>query len=155
MTTPQLTLDIKIGDSAQTLRWTYGLSQDISRVVPDLESIHEMLKGSPDLRDYVIRRLLTDKKGFIFEASELRNPEDLEELSVDHQLAMLKWVAEHLTDFFVKSTEILRQQGVTLEASVQSKPGFADSVSKTASAGPGDASLVTSATSTGDTASAS
>lgn len=135
MERPDLTCTV----ANRTVKWTYGLSTDIQRLIPDVESAIAML-ARPELTDYVLRRCLTDKKGFVKEEADLIDPEELEELEPDDVLLVLEWVQAHLLYFFGTSAEYTHRHMTTFKETLArlnpSTDGSQDSTSETPAAGP-------------------
>ncbi|WP_037500744.1 hypothetical protein [Sphingomonas jaspsi] len=123
---PSLTISIKLEDETeQTIKWTYGLSQDLQRVLPDPASVVDVIMSDPVTRDYIIRRCMTplkrmvtdtDKDLLAFEDCKLDDPDEVEKL--------VRWVAEHLLYFFAISAGGLKKIGEALKAATN--PGLPD-----------------------------
>ena len=105
------------------IKWTYGLSNDIQRLVPDPGAAMNSMLQEPYTRDYIIRRVLTEKKGVIKDEAELIGYEEIDELESDDIVKLLDWVTGHLLYFFVSSAESIRRQGEAFKAALpQSDP---------------------------------
>lgn len=113
----------------KTVKWTYGLSNDIQRLVPDPGAAIDSFLQQPYTRDYVIRRVLTDKKGVITDESELIPYEQIDDLDSDDIVKMLDWVTGHLLYFFANSAAFIRRQGEAFKAALpQSAPSNSGSL---------------------------
>lgn len=139
MERPSLTF--KLSDERE-IKWTYGLATDIQRMVPGAEELVNGTLTNPYTRDYVVRRLLTDKKGFVGDEDELIGAEELDDLDPDVVLSLTDWATGHLLYFFANSAgnmkTRLEQFGKALPQSAPSQTGSKDSASSTQSAGPSE-----------------
>lgn len=108
-----------IGD--QEIRWTYGLQQDLQRVLPDPASAVSLIMGDPMAQDFFIRRALTDKRGFIKDESELISAEQVE-LDPDQIADLLDWLTGHLLYFFASTAGKMSRLGVELSQSLPQLP---------------------------------
>ena len=145
---PQLT--ITVGD--REIKMSYGLEMDLRRMLPDPGATLLLIQTDPTTQDYLVRRVLTEKKGQVTNLDELIPDEDVD-VSSDDVENILSWVAEHSLYFFVKRASEMAKLAGTYKL-VQPKPssdGSEDSVLTTPFAGPSAASKVTSETSTGPT----
>ena len=89
--------------NGKEIRWTYGLQQDLTRMVPQVDSLMDAVMDNAYARDYLIRRVLTDHKGFVTDPdTQLILPDDVM-LSPDEEIDLLEWIAGHLLYFFVTS----------------------------------------------------
>lgn len=79
---------------------SYGLFNEIMKVVPSPEQITDLVVKDPYLRDYVVRRMLT--VGPVKEDTDLVDPFDLD-IDIFELDALVSWVAEHVLHFFMKS----------------------------------------------------
>ena len=140
------------------IKLTYGLQLDLQRMIPDPTEVMNLLINDPYLRDWIIRRVLTDKASSVTEEAQLISYEEIT-LDPDEILDLLDWVSGHLMYFFGKSaakaTRLGEQYKDQLAQLIPSSIGSTDSLSLTESAGPSDASKETSTSSTGDTPSGS
>lgn len=142
MDRPDLTVEYKLGDEEKVVKWTYGLSNDIQRLVPDIQSCLTGFTSRPDLGDYILRRCLTDKKGFVKQEEDLISPELIDEIHPEEVLRILEWVQAHLMYFFGNSAEFTHRQAkkfkTTLDQLLPSLDGSAASPSTTPAAGPSE-----------------
>lgn len=142
MQRPDLKIEICVGEDSRSIRWTYGLSQDIQRLVPDFGAAVSDIVGDPNVRDYIVRRCLTDKKGVVKSEDELVDFEEIDELDPEEVVKLLEWVGAHLLYFFASSAANMRRQAAEFSSelglSSPSTSGSADSASTTPSAGPSD-----------------
>jgi len=139
---PELSIEIRIGEEARKIKWTYGLSQDIQRLVPDFSTAINDVVSDPGIRDYIVRRALTAKKGVVTSEDELISFEEIDEIDPAEVLRLLEWVMEHLLYFFGTSAGTTSRQakefGNVLGLSNPSTTGSPASASTTPSAGPSD-----------------
>lgn len=113
----------------KTVKWTYGLSNDIQRLVPDPGVAMTSLLQEPFTRDYIIRRVLTEKKGVVTDENELISYDEIDELTSDDTLKLLDWVMRHLLYFFANSAASIRRQGEAFKAALpQSAPSNSGSL---------------------------
>lgn len=144
MERPDLRVEYKLGDETKTVRWTYGLSNDVQRLIPTIEECLSSYIHRPEIRDYVLRRSLTEKKGFVKSEDDLIDPELIDEIEPDEVLKILEWVQAHLMYFFGNSAEFthLRAQEFkeTLDRLSPSIGGSLDSASTTPSVGASESS---------------
>jgi len=82
---------------------TYGLFNEIMRVIPEPGKIQDLVVTDPYLRDYVVRRMLTGNKR-VERDEDLVDPFELD-LDIDELDVLVAWVAEHVLHFFMKSAE--------------------------------------------------
>jgi len=139
---PELKLKVALGDQEREIKWTYGLSNDIQRLVPDAGAAIGDITSQPYIRDYIVRRALTDKKGFVEKEEELISPEEIDDLDPDEVASILDWVSEHLLYFFGNSagsmSRLAKQFSALLQPLNHSSTGSEDSPSTTPSAGPSE-----------------
>jgi len=110
MDRPKLTH--KVGDIE--IKMTYGLSQDLQRVVPDPTNVMNAVLVDPFVRDYLVRRALTPTKGAVTDESELIAIDDVD-LTPDEIVELLTWIAGHLLHFFAQSAEQMGKLGRAFE----------------------------------------
>ena len=100
---PADSIEIMLNGEPKTLSMPYGLLLDIARLVPDAQSINDMVAFDANLRDLVIRRMLTSTlKRAVKSEDELLQPEDIE-LTADDASNIVAFAAEHATHFFLSS----------------------------------------------------
>lgn len=100
---PSRTFDLKVGGEKQTLTMTYGLFNEIMRVIPSPENITSLIVTDAMLRDYVVRRVLTGNKR-VEKDEDLVDPFELD-VDIDDLDDLVAWVAEHVLHFFMRSAE--------------------------------------------------
>lgn len=100
---PSRTFDLTISGERQTIAMTYGLFNEIMRVIPEPGKIQDLVVTDPYLRDYVVRRMLTGNKR-VERDEDLIDPFELD-LDIDELDDLVAWVAEHVLHFFMKSAE--------------------------------------------------
>ena len=121
MDRPDLKFTVKIGEEERTIKWTYGLSADLQRFIPDAEAVLKAgALNDPVIRDFMVRRLLPDKKGTITDPDQLISEEEIEDLDPDAVLALIDWGSKHLVYFFTRSMTLLKEQGGILGDHLQS-----------------------------------
>lgn len=140
MTRPDLKIEIAIGEETRTVKYTYGLANDIQRLVPDFGSVISDIIGDPGIRDYIVRRALTDKKGVVTNEDQLISFEELDDIDPDEVLRLLDWISSHLCHFFMNSAANIRRQATAFSSELglsnPSTTGSEDSALTTPSAGP-------------------
>lgn len=140
MNRPPLTFEI----NDIKIKMTYGLQMDLQRLVPDATQAVDLIMEDPYLRDFVLRRALTNSPKSIKEEDNLIKPEELEELDPDHLIDLLDWITGHLMYFFVKSASNLARHGAdmkeVLDRLTPSQTGSTPSASETPPAGPSELS---------------
>ena len=121
---PERTFDLTVNGKPQTIAMTYGLFNEIMRVIPSPEQIADLIVTDPFLRDYVIRRMLTGNKK-ITSDEDLVDPFELD-LDIMELDDLVSWVAEHVLHFFMKSAaktaKIGEKYQPVVEALTQSLP---------------------------------
>lgn len=132
---PRPPLTITVGD--QEIKMTYGLEMDLRRMLPDPGATLVLIQTDPTTQDYLVRRVLTPKKGQVLDLKELIPDEEVD-ISSDDVENILSWVAEHSLYFFVKrASEMAKLAGTyKLDRPKPSSGGSEDSASTTPSAGP-------------------
>jgi hypothetical protein len=125
---PNKTFDITVGGEKTTIAMSYGLFNEIMKVVPDPGKIQDLVVTDPYLRDYVVRRMLTGNVR-VEKDEDLVDPFELD-IDVFDLDDLVTWVAEHVLHFFMKSAAKTAAMGEkyqgTVEAltrSSQSQPG--------------------------------
>lgn len=140
MQRPDLTVEYKLGDETRKVKWTYGLSNDIQRLVPTMEESIPTFMSRPDIRDYILRRCLTEKKGFVKDEDELVSAEVIDEIDPAEVLKILDWVLGHLMYFFATSAESTHRRATEFKTALEqfnpSTSGSQNSASQTPVAGP-------------------
>jgi hypothetical protein len=110
---PPLTVTVKKEDGEDlTIKLTYGLHQDLQRLVPDPAALIETITSDPYTRDYVVRRVLTPSKKIITKPEEELIPADEVPIDDPDEIdKILQWVAGHMLYFFATSAGGLKQLG--------------------------------------------
>jgi hypothetical protein len=107
---PPLTCTVKLEDESEyTIKMSYGLHQDLQRMVPDPGAIVDTIAADPYARDYILRRCMTPEKKLIKDESELKAAEDLGLDDPDEMNKLLQWATGHLLYFFGISAGGLKQ----------------------------------------------
>lgn len=132
-------LTITLGE--KTYKMTYGLQMDIHRLVPDPTQVISLMTTDPYLRDYIIRRVLTDSPKMIQDDDDLIPAEEVD-LSSDEIVEILDWVGGHVLSFFLQSAQAAANLGRKYQDQLgQLMPtsgGSEASPSPTPSAGPSE-----------------
>ncbi|WMC09507.1 hypothetical protein PU634_10305 [Oceanimonas pelagia] len=105
---------------------TFGLLNLVSGLVRDISSV-PFIMMDPELRHQLMIALLSPRDAHGKITDEYN--EYLEPVSTAEAQALLTWVSEHLTDFFLKA---VRQYRTILETVEQENPGALNSASTTA-----------------------
>jgi hypothetical protein len=114
---PSRTFDITIGEEKTTLIMSYGLFNEIMKVIPSPEQITDLIVKDPYLRDYVIRRMLTGNKR-VDKDEDLIDPFDLD-LDIDQLDDLVAWVGEHILHFFMRSAAKTAKIGEKYQGTIQ------------------------------------
>lgn len=128
---PSRSFDITVGGDNQTITMSYGLFNEIMRVVPSPERITDLLVSDPYLRDYVIRRMLTGNKK-VTSDEDLIDPFDLD-IDMDRLDDLCAWVAEHVLHFFMNSAAKAAKVGEKYQSTVAELTQSAQSLTGAAS----------------------
>ena len=94
------TYTVTIGGTETELKMSYGLLNEVARVVGDIEAIPQIAYDI-ELRTALLTAVLSkrDKKGKITEEADLFNLD----MDGEEVIDLLNWVGEHVLDFFIKS----------------------------------------------------
>ena len=106
---PRPSLTIKV--NGREIKMVYGLEMDLRRMLPDPSATLNLIQSDPFTQDYIVRRVLTDKKGMVTDLNDLVNMDDVD-LDPEQVEEILTWAAEHALYFFVKRTLQLAELGV-------------------------------------------
>lgn len=105
MAKPQQSIPNKVlvTEDGTELLMSYGMFQDIMRLIGANEDAVDLLINDAEVRNYVICRLFTDLKRPIETLEELINPYDipLSPLELDSVIA---WVSDHVLHFTVSTS---------------------------------------------------
>lgn len=98
---PARTFDIDVNGENTTITMSYGLFNEIMKVVPKPENIGDLLIQDPFLRDYIVRRMLTGNK-------KVTSDEDLVDafdcdVDIERLDELVAWVGDHILHFFITS----------------------------------------------------
>lgn len=120
------TIDVKLGAETREVKMSFGLLNEISRKVGDMDAIPEMALNA-DLRDEVLISLLSkrDSRGRITEEiSFFELDATPEQISV-----LIEWAGAHVADFFLTSLEktknLIEQREGRIKALMPTSPGGA------------------------------
>lgn len=120
---PSLTHTVKLeNDAEKTVKMSYGLFQDLQRLVPDAAMLVDTIAADPNTRDYLIRRCLTDTKKFVTNWDDLADAETLGLDDPDEINGLLQWVTGHLLYFFGISAGGLKQLSALLAQKLSDQP---------------------------------
>ena len=114
---PSRTFDITVNGEKQTIAMTYGLFNEIMKVVPSPEQINDLVVRDAFLRDYVVRRMLTGNKR-VERDEDLVDPFELD-IDIDDLEDLVTWVAEHVLHFFMKSAAKTAKIGEKYQSTVE------------------------------------
>lgn len=114
---PSRTFDLTVGGEKTTLTMSYGLFNEILKVIPNPGQITDLVISDPFLRDYVVRRMLTGNKR-VQKDEDLVDPFDLD-IDLDELDDLVAWVAEHVLHFFMKSAEKTAKIGEKYQATAE------------------------------------
>lgn len=137
MSEPNTKLTVHYDDDDHELFMSYGLLNQLIRIVPDIDQIGSMY-FDPDTTNKVLETVLSkrSKSGKIVEKVSV---EDVD-IDLENVRLILDWVGAHLTDFFIKGLESMSKtvgsRAKELETLVSSVSGSETSVSETDSSGP-------------------
>lgn len=115
--TPSRTFAIKLNGDTHTITMSYGLFNELMRVIPSPELITSLIVTDADLRDYVVRRLLTGNKP-VTKDEDLVDPFDLD-IDMDRLDDLVTWAAEHVLHFFMKSAAKTAKMGEKYQGTVE------------------------------------
>lgn len=142
--TPEMVLparpDLFVNVGERRIKMTYGLEMDIRRMLPDPVSALQLIQSDSYTQDYIVRRVLTDKKEIITDLEGLIPHSEID-ISSDDVETILSWATEHALYFFVSRTVKMAKLGVRYQEALPKpfKDGSENSPSTTPSAGPSDA----------------
>ena len=114
---PSRTFDLTVGGETKTITMTYGLFNEIMRVIPSPQQINDLIVTDALLRDYVIRRMLTGNKP-VKSDEDLIDPFDLD-LDIFELDELVTWVAEHVLHFFMKSVAKTAKIGERYQGTIE------------------------------------
>ncbi len=112
--------------SGETLTMTYVVFNDILRYVGSVEDAMSSIMTNQDVRDLIVRRLLTDNKKPVEDLEALIKLEDVE-IDIFELDDILSWTMEHVTYFFMRTAS-------KMQASMTKYPELAERLTKTSSA---------------------
>lgn len=105
----------KLTIQGKTYKMSYGLLIDLQRMIPNAEQAVTYISTDSFVRDYLVRRVLTEKKGSVTDENELIKSEDVD-LSMNETLEVLNWVTEHLLYFFTQQALALGRSAKHLQS---------------------------------------
>jgi hypothetical protein len=100
---------ITIGD--REIKMSYGLFNDLQRMVPDVENAITTVLTDPYARDYLVRRALTPVKKSVEKIEDLIDFDELDDIGPNEVSDLLKWITEHLLYFFQQQASELARLG--------------------------------------------
>ena len=113
MISPVETLSDVLHVGSMKIKMSYGLMMDLQRVIPDAENAVTYVMTDSFVRDYIMRRVLTDTKATIASEADLIKPEDID-LDMEDVTKVLDWAVAHLLGFFTRSVLGMRRQASAL-----------------------------------------
>jgi hypothetical protein len=131
--------------SGKTLKMTYVVFNDILRFVGTIDEAFTSIMTNQDVRDLIIRRLLTDYNKPINDLENLIELEKVdEELDIFEMDDLLAWTMEHVTYFFMRTATKMHESASKFPevaakmkmSSDLSETGLTASQTQTKSAGP-------------------
>lgn len=123
MERPDLRFTVKLEDGGEKeIKMTYGLFNDLQRVTPQPEHIVTTVLEDPWVRDYLIRRVLTDSKKMIDDETKLIKVEDTGIEDPAELARLLEWVTGHLLYFFATSAGNISRLGKEFGNQVPNEP---------------------------------
>lgn len=132
--TTENTFTLKLGEEEREIFMSFGLLNDLTRLVTDPSEVPRMLLD-PELRDAVLKELLAERKK---SGKVLKDLPDVEDIDADpgEIEKLLDWTMEHVMAFFVRSLQKTAKMGErhleTLKSLQSSLDGLNGSASKTA-----------------------
>jgi hypothetical protein len=120
---PEKTLTLPESDI--TLTMTYVVFNDILRFVGSIEQAMDSVMTNQEVRDLIIRRMLTDNKKAIQDIKDLVSLEEVE-VDIFELDDILAWVMEHVTYFFMKTA-------TRMQASVAKYPAMLEKMTTSSS----------------------
>ena len=96
---PEKTITLKVGDTEREVVMSYGLQDQLLRLIPDTNMIGNAYTDH-DTRNSIIEQVLADrtKSGKIV----VKRSFDDYEIELEEVEKLLGWVVDHLTAFFVR-----------------------------------------------------
>lgn len=93
------TFTIEVDGDPRDIKMTFGLLNELVRVIGDVEGIAE-ISFNNDLRDAVLNEVFSERD----EQGRIKEPVNLFNLAVDPDdvVNLLEWVGAHVTDFLLK-----------------------------------------------------
>ena len=96
-------------ESGATLKMTYVVFNDILRYIGGIEEAMTSIMTNQDVRDLIIRRLLTDTKKPVEDLKDLISAEDVE-IDIFELDDILAWTMDHVTYFFTNTASKMYQR---------------------------------------------
>lgn len=111
---PSRLFEIKVNGETRELKMSFALFQELMRVIPDPENIAGIVLQDFDLREYLVRRVLTGNK-------RVREDADLfdlfeNEVDDDDLDDLVLWVVDHILHFFTTTAEKSKNIGLKYES---------------------------------------
>jgi hypothetical protein len=91
-----------VPSSGKELRMSYGMFNDIMRLVGDVQDVSTMLITDATTRDLVIRRLFTENNKAVEKTEELVDSYSIDILPSEMD-GILAWVADHSAHFLLST----------------------------------------------------
>lgn len=112
MDRPPLKYTIKLADDKELeVKMSYGLFNDLQRVTPQPQHIVSTVLEDPWVRDYLVRRVMTNTNTMIDDEAKLIPIEETGIEDPAEVAALLEWVTGHLLYFFATSAGNISRLG--------------------------------------------
>lgn len=105
--TPSKTITIKVDNNDRELFMSYGLLNELLRLIPDTNLI-ALVYTDPDIRNKIIEQVLADRSP-TGKITTMR-PFDMYIVEQEAVEEMLEWVVEHVTAFFIRVIAVLTKK---------------------------------------------
>lgn len=100
--------ELTLEDSEATFRMTYVVFNDILRFVGNIDEAMVSIMTNQEVRDLIIRRMLTDNDKPIQDIKDLI-PSEQVSIDIFEIEDVLAWVMEHVTYFFMKTATRIQE----------------------------------------------
>jgi hypothetical protein len=131
---PQSTLTVQLDGEDRTTKMTFGLLNEMVRVIGDLEAIAE-LGFDAELRGLILQEMYSERD----EQGVIKTPVNLFNLDItpEDSTLVMEWVGSHVTHFLLNQMEktmtIMQAQESRVKALTPTSTGLAVSASETPS----------------------
>lgn len=100
--------ELTLPDSDVTFRMTYVVFNDILRFVGNIDEAMVSIMTNQEVRDLIIRRMLTDNDTPVQDIKDLISSDKVE-IDIFEIEDVLAWVMEHVTYFFMKTATRIQE----------------------------------------------